>query len=159
MIQTARYLGKQVFAFTKPDDKLGQQFARDLGAVWAGGSDEAPPKLLDAAIIFAPVGALVPIALKAVAKGGVVVCAGIHMSDIPSFAYELLWGERVLRFSRGEAPPTVANLTRRDGEEFLALAPKIPIQTQVEAFPLAAANEALDSLRNGKIQGAAVLTI
>lgn len=151
VIQTARYLGKQVFAFTKPDDKLGQQFARDLGAVWAGGSDEAPPELLDAAIIFAPVGALVPIALKAVAKGGVVVCGGIHMSDIPSFAYELLWGERILR--------SVSNLTRRDGEEFLALAPKIPIQTQVEAFPLAAANEALDSLRNGKIQGAAVLTI
>jgi alcohol dehydrogenase, propanol-preferring len=151
VIQTARYLGKQVFAFTRPDDKLGQQFARDLGAVWAGGSADTPPELLDAAIIFAPVGALVPIALKAVTKGGVVVCAGIHMSDIPSFAYELLWGERVLR--------SVANLTRRDGEEFLALAPKIPIQTQVEAFPLSAANEALESLRSGKIQGAAVLTV
>jgi alcohol dehydrogenase, propanol-preferring len=151
VIQTARYLGKQVFAFTRPDDKLGQQFARDLGAVWAGDSADPPPELLDAAIIFAPVGALVPIALKAVAKGGVVVCAGIHMSDIPSFAYELLWGERVLR--------SVANLTRRDGEDFLALAPKIPIQTQVEAFPLAAANEALESLRSGKIQGAAVLTV
>jgi alcohol dehydrogenase, propanol-preferring len=151
VIQTARYLGKQVFAFTRPDDVLGQQFARDLGAVWAGSSGEASPELLDAAIIFAPVGALVPIALKAVAKGGVVVCAGIHMSDIPSFAYELLWGERVLR--------SVANLTRRDGEDFLALAPKIPIRTQVEAFPLTAANEALDSLRSGKIQGAAVLTV
>lgn len=151
VIQTARYLGRQVFAFTRPEDKLGQQFACDLGAVWAGSSAAAPPELLDAAIIFAPVGALVPTALQAIAKGGVVVCAGIHMSDIPSFAYELLWGERVLR--------SVANLTRRDGEDFLALAPKIPIQTQVEAFPLAAANEALDSLRNGKIQGAAVLTI
>lgn len=151
VIQTARYLGRQVFAFTRPEDKLGQQFACDLGAVWAGSSAAAPPELLDAAIIFAPVGALVPTALQAIAKGGVVVCAGIHMSDIPSFAYELLWGERVLR--------SVANLTRRDGEDFLALAPKIPIQTQVEAFPLAAANEALDSLRNGKIQGAAVLTV
>jgi propanol-preferring alcohol dehydrogenase len=151
VIQTARYLGRQVFAFTRPEDKLGQQFACDLGAVWAGSSAAAPPELLDAAIIFAPVGALVPTALKAIAKGGVVVCAGIHMSDIPSFAYELLWGERVLR--------SVANLTRRDGEDFLALAPKIPIQTQVEAFPLAAANEALDALRSGKIQGAAVLTV
>jgi alcohol dehydrogenase, propanol-preferring len=151
VIQTARYLGKQVFVFTRPDDKLGQQFACDLGAVWAGSSTEAPPEILDAAIIFASVGALVPIALKAIAKGGVVVCAGIHMSDIPSFAYEILWGERVLR--------SVANLTRRDGEDFLALAPKIPIQTKVEAFPLSAANEALDSLRNGKIQGAAVLSI
>lgn len=149
VIQTAFYQGRQVFAFTRPGDAQGQQFARDLGAVWVGSSAEVPPELLDAAIIFAPVGALVPAALKAVAKGGVVVCAGIHMSDIPSFAYKLLWGERMLR--------SVANLTRRDGEEFLALAPKVPIQTQVKAFPLAAANEALEALRNGKIQGAAVL--
>jgi propanol-preferring alcohol dehydrogenase len=149
--QVARYQGRQVFAFTRSGDTQGQQFARDLGAVWAGDSTDLPPEQLDAAIIFAPVGALVPAALKAVAKGGVVVCAGIHMSDIPSFAYELLWGERVLR--------SVANLTRRDGEEFLALAPKVPIQTQVEAFPLAEANQALEALRSGKIQGAAVLAI
>ncbi|UBF27503.1 zinc-dependent alcohol dehydrogenase family protein [Kovacikia minuta CCNUW1] len=151
VIQTARHQGRQVFAFTRPGDTEGQQFAKDLGAVWAGGSDERPPEPLDAAIIFAPVGELVPISLKAVAKGGTVVCAGIHMSEIPAFPYELLWEERVLR--------SVANLTRRDGEEFLALAPKIPILTQVEAFPLTAANEALDALRHGKIQGAAVLSI
>jgi alcohol dehydrogenase, propanol-preferring len=151
VIQTARSQGRQVFAFTRSGDTQGQQFARDLGAVWAGGSTEAPPEPLDAAIIFAPIGSLVPAALKAVAKGGVVVCAGIHMSDIPSFPYELLWGERVLR--------SVANLTRRDGEDFLALAPKVPIQTQVEAFPLTAANEALESLRSGRIQGAAVLVV
>jgi alcohol dehydrogenase, propanol-preferring len=151
VIQTARYQGRQVFAFTRSGDTQGQQFARNLGAVWAGSSMEAPPELLDAAIIFAPVGSLVPVALKAVAKGGMVVCAGIHMSDIPSFPYELLWGERVLR--------SVANLTRRDGEEFLALAPQIPIQTQVEAFPLTAANEALAALRSGNIQGAAVLVV
>jgi alcohol dehydrogenase, propanol-preferring len=150
-IQVARHQARQVFAFTRSGDTQGQQFARDLGAVWAGSSEELPPEPLDAAIIFAPTGSLVPLALKAVAKGGVVVCAGIHMSDIPSFAYELLWGERVLR--------SVANLTRRDGEEFLALAPKVPIQTQVEAFPLTAANEALESLRSGKIQGSAVLAI
>jgi alcohol dehydrogenase, propanol-preferring len=151
VIQTARFQGRQVFAFTRSGDTQGQQFARDLGAVWAGGSTEAPPEPLDAAIIFAPIGSLVPAALKAVAKGGVVVCAGIHMSDIPSFPYELLWGERVLR--------SVANLTRQDGEDFLALAPKVPIQTQVEAFPLTAANEALESLRSGRIQGAAVLVV
>jgi alcohol dehydrogenase, propanol-preferring len=151
VIQTARSQGRQVFAFTRSGDTQGQQFARDLGAVWAGGSTEAPPEPLDAAIIFAPIGSLVPAALKAVAKGGVVVCAGIHMSDIPSFPYELLWGERVLR--------SVANLTRQDGEDFLALAPKVPIQTQVEAFPLTAANEALESLRSGRIQGAAVLVV
>jgi alcohol dehydrogenase, propanol-preferring len=151
VIQTAHYQGRQVFAFTRSGDTQGQQFARDLGAVWVGSSTEAPPELLDAAIIFAPVGSLVPAALKAVAKGGVVVCAGIHMSDIPSFPYELLWGERVLR--------SVANLTRRDGEDFLALAPKVPVRTQVEAFPLAAANEALESLRSGRIQGAAVLVV
>lgn len=151
IIQVARYLGKQVFAFTRSGDTEGQEFARNLGAVWAGDSDRPPPEELDAAIIFAPVGALVPAALKAVAKGGIVVCAGIHMSDIPSFPYEILWGERVLR--------SVANLTRRDGEEFLALAPKIPVRTEVESFPLAAANEALDALRSGKIQGAAVLVV
>ena len=151
LIQVANYQQKPVYAFTRPGDTQGQQFARDLGAVWAGGSDELPPEKLDAAIIFAPAGKLVPAALKAVAKGGVVVCAGIHMSDIPSFPYNILWEERVLR--------SVANLTRRDGEEFLALAPQIPIRTRVEAFPLTAANEALESLRNGKINGAAVLVV
>ena len=149
LIQVAKYQGKKVYAFTRSGDTSGQQFARHLGAVWAGGSDELPPEKLDAAIIFAPVGKLVPAALKAVAKGGIVVCAGIHMSDIPSFPYEILWEERVLR--------SVANLTRRDGAEFLALAPRIPIQTEVTSFPLSKANEALDALRNGKINGAAVL--
>ncbi len=149
LIQVAKYQGKKVYAFTRSGDTSGQQFARHLGAVWAGGSDELPPDELDAAIIFAPVGKLVPAALKAVAKGGIVVCAGIHMSDIPSFPYEILWEERVLR--------SVANLTRRDGAEFLALAPQIPIQTEVSSFPLSKANEALDALRNGKINGAAVL--
>ncbi|MDJ0532185.1 MAG: zinc-dependent alcohol dehydrogenase family protein [Xenococcaceae cyanobacterium MO_207.B15] len=151
LIQVANYQGKQVYAFTRSGDTEGQQFARELGAVWAGGSDELPPEKLDAAIIFAPVGKLVPAALKAVAKGGIVVCAGIHMSDIPSFPYQILWEERVLR--------SVANLTRRDGEEFLALAPQIPIQTQVTSFPLSQANEALNALRSGKINGAAVLAI
>ena len=151
LIQVAKYQGKQVYAFTRSGDTQGQEFARSLGAVWAGGSDELPPEKLDAAIIFAPVGKLVPAALKAVAKGGVVVCAGIHMSDIPSFPYQILWEERVLR--------SVANLTRRDGEEFLTLAPQIPIQTEVTSFPLSEANEALDALRTGKINGAAVLTI
>ena len=151
LIQVAKYQGKQVYAFTRSGDSQGQQFACSLGAVWAGGSDELPPDELDAAIIFAPVGKLVPAALKAVAKGGIVVCAGIHMSDIPSFPYEILWEERVLR--------SVANLTRRDGEEFLALAPQIPIQTEVTSFLLSEANEALDALRTGKINGAAVLAI
>ncbi len=151
LIQVARYQGRQVYAFTRPGDTAGQQFARDLGAVWAGGSDESPPEKLDAAIIFAPAGQLIPAALQTVVKGGVVVCAGIHMSDIPSFPYKILWEERVLR--------SVANLTRRDGEEFLALAPQIPIRTQVEPFPLTAANEALESLRRGKINGAAVLVV
>ncbi|GAB4383704.1 MAG: zinc-dependent alcohol dehydrogenase family protein [Elainellaceae cyanobacterium] len=149
MIQVARYQGREVYAFTRSGDKAGQQFARKLGAIWAGGSDEMPPQPLDAVIIFAPVGALVPAALRATAKGGIVVCAGIHMSDIPSFPYEILWGERVLR--------SVANLTRQDGIEFLELAPQVPIQTHVEAFPLEKANEALNALRSGKIQGAAVL--
>jgi propanol-preferring alcohol dehydrogenase len=149
LIQVALHQGRQVYAFTRPGDRQGQEFARSLGAVWAGGSDEKPPEILDGAIIFAPVGSLVPKALRAIAKGGVVVCAGIHMSDIPSFPYQILWGERVLR--------SVANLTRQDGEEFLALAPQIPIQTQVSSFPLTEANEALEYLRSGKIKGAAVL--
>lgn len=149
LIQVALHQNRQVYAFTRPGDIEGQEFARSMGAVWAGGSDQQPPDILDAAIIFAPVGVLVPTALRAVAKGGVVVCAGIHMSDIPSFPYHILWEERVLR--------SVANLTRQDGEEFLALAPQIPIQTQVSCYPLTEANEALDSLRSGKIQGAAVL--
>jgi propanol-preferring alcohol dehydrogenase len=147
--QVARFQGRRVFAFTRPGDHAGQEHARELGAVWAGGSDEMPPEELDAAIIFAPVGTLVPLALRAVARGGVVVCAGIHMSDIPAFPYELLWGERGVR--------SVANLTRRDGEEFLALAPRIPVRTEVQPFPLSSANEALAALRAGEITGSAVL--
>lgn len=147
--QVAVYQGREVFAFTREGDEEGQSFARGLGAVWAGGSFERPPQELDAAIIFAPVGALVPAALRAVAKGGAVVCAGIHMSDIPSFPYEILWGERSVR--------SVANLTRRDGEEFLALAPEIPVRTEVTAFRLEEAGDALDALRGGKVRGAAVL--
>jgi len=147
--QVARHQGRRVFAFTRPGDAEGQVFARELGAEWAGGTDERPPEELDAAIIFAPAGELVPVALAALAKGGTVVCAGIHMTDIPSFPYELLWGERQVR--------SVANLTRADGEEFLALAPKVPVRTHVETFPLTEANEALDRLRRGRIRGAAVL--
>jgi propanol-preferring alcohol dehydrogenase len=147
--QVARHQGRQVYAFTRGDDRAAQDFARELGAVWAGGSEERPPAELDAAIIFAPVGALIPAALRAVRKGGVVVAGGIHMSDIPSFPYRILWGERVVR--------SVANLTRRDAEEFLALAPKVPVKTVTEVLPLAAANEALDRLRAGRLQGAAVL--
>ncbi len=149
VIQMAKHQGREVLVFTRPQDTDSQSFARQLGADWVGSSTEAPPALLDAAIIFAPVGALVPAVLKAMAKGGTVVCAGIHMSDIPSFPYEVLWGERVLR--------SVANLTRQDGEEFLALAPRIPIQTTVTVYPLAQANEALLALRQGAFQGAAVL--
>jgi propanol-preferring alcohol dehydrogenase len=148
--QVARHQGRQVFAFTRPGDQAAQQFAQQLGAVWAGDSTAPPPEALDAAIIFAPVGSLVPQALQSLAKGGVVVCAGIHMSDIPAFPYRLLWGERVVR--------SVANLTRRDAEEFLAIAPQIPVKTEVQIFPLAEANEALRRLRSGEIQGAAVLT-
>jgi alcohol dehydrogenase, propanol-preferring len=148
-IQVARHRGQKVFAFTKPGDTAGQEFARGLGAVWAGGSDRLPPEPLEAALIFAPVGALVPAALAATAKGGTVVCAGIHMSDIPSFPYHLLWQERVIR--------SVANLTRADGEEFLTLAPQVPVRTTTQAFPLAEANEALRRLRSGAIEGAAVL--
>ncbi len=152
LIQLARHQQRQVFAFTRPGDVPGQEFARQLGAYWVDGSDVLPPEPLDAAIIFASVGQLVPAALRAVTKGGVVVCAGIHMSDIPSFPYEILWQERVLR--------SVANLTRQDGEEFLTLAPKVPIRTQVNTFPLAQANQALDALRSGKISGgSAVLVI
>lgn len=149
--QVARHQGRTVYAFTRPGDAEAQALARSLGAAWAGGSDEAPPEPLDAALLFAPVGALVPTALKATAKGGTVVCAGIHMSDIPTFPYELLWGERVVR--------SVANLTRRDGEEFLALAPRIPVRTTTTAFPLAQANEAVERLRRGQLAGAAVLTM
>ncbi|MDJ0735204.1 MAG: zinc-dependent alcohol dehydrogenase family protein [Nostocaceae cyanobacterium] len=151
LIQLARYQDRQVFAFTRTGDTQGQEFARKLGAVWAGGSEELPPEPLEAAIIFAPVGKLVPAALRAVGKGGVVVCAGIHMSEIPAFPYEILWEERVLR--------SVANLTRRDGEEFLELAPKVPIRTEVNVYPLNQANQALDDLRSGKIEGSAVLVI
>jgi propanol-preferring alcohol dehydrogenase len=151
IIQVALHQGRKVFAFTRDGDEERQGFARELGAAWAGGSSEPPPEELDAAIIFAPVGALVPAALRAVAKGGVVVCAGIHMSDIPSFPYKILWGERVLR--------SVANLTRRDGEEFLALAPEVPVRTEVVPFPLEEANEALNALRGGGIRGAAVLVV
>jgi alcohol dehydrogenase, propanol-preferring len=149
--QVASHQGRRVFAFTSPRNEEGQRFARRLGAAWAGGSDEAPPEELDAAIIFAPVGALVPAALRALAKGGVVVCAGIHMSDIPSFPYEILWGERVVR--------SVANLTRRDGEEFLALAPEVPVRTEVRPFALEEANGALKALRGGEVRGAAVLVV
>jgi propanol-preferring alcohol dehydrogenase len=149
IVQVALHQGRRVFAFTRPGDTEGQAFARGLGAEWAGGSDELPPRELDGAIIFAPVGALVPAALRAVRKGGVVVCAGIHMSDIPSFPYELLWGERVVR--------SVANLSRRDGEEFLGLAPRVPVRTQVRSFALEEANEAIDHLRRGEVHGSAVL--
>ena len=151
VIQVARHQGREVFAFTRDGDEEAQNFAREMGALWAGGSSQPPPEELDAAIIFAPIGALVPAALGAVAKGGVVVCGGIHMSDIPSFAYEVLWGERIVR--------SVANLTRRDGEEFLALAPEVPVRTRVAPFPLVEANEALDSLREGRLSGAAVVVI
>ena len=147
--QVARFSGQAVYAFTRPGDAAAQRFARSIGATWAGGSDASPPEPLDAAILFAPVGALVPAALGAVAPGGTVVCAGIHMSDIPAFPYALLWGERVLR--------SVANLTRADGEAFLALAPRIPVQCRVTTFPLEAANDALAALRAGLLDGAAVL--
>ncbi len=147
--QVALYQKRQIYAFTRPGDLETQQFARELGATWAGDSDQLPPQELDAALLFAPVGELIPQALKAVAKGGTVVCGGIHMSDIPSFPYRLLWGERKLC--------SVANLTRRDAQEFLALAPRVPIRTEVQTFPLAESNRALEQLRSGGIQGAAVL--
>jgi alcohol dehydrogenase, propanol-preferring len=148
--QLARYQGRSVYAFTRPGDEVAQRFARDLGAVWAGASNERPPEELDAAIIFAPVGALVPAALAAVRKGGTVVCGGIHMSDIPSFPYDLLWGERTLC--------SIANLTRKDAAEFMNIAPKVPVRTTTQPFALERANEALNQLRSGKLQGAAVLT-
>ena len=151
LAQLAQAQGRQVFAFTKPGDSVGQAFARQRGAVWAGGSDETPPEPLDAAILFAPVGALVPIALRATRKGGRVVCAGIHMSDIPSFPYRLLWEERSI--------VSVANLTRQDGEEFMSLAAQIELKPEVETMPLARANDALDRLRRGEVRGAAVLVM
>jgi alcohol dehydrogenase, propanol-preferring len=147
--QVARWQGRSVFAFTSPGDTEAQSFARELGAVWAGSSDQTPPDKLDAAIIFAPVGPLVPAALRAVERGGTVVCAGIHMSPIPSFPYDILWGERVVR--------SVANLTRADGDEFLAIAPKVPVKTRTLRYRLEQANQALDDLRAGRLQGAAVL--
>lgn len=149
LIQLARYQGKAVYAFTRDGDREGQDFARSLGAAWAGDSSTPSPQPLDAAIIFAPVGPLVPLALRSTDKGGIVICGGIHMSDIPSFPYEILWGERTIR--------SVANLTRNDGVEFLGLAPKVPIETTIQTFSLQQANEALDALRKGRIHGAAVL--
>jgi propanol-preferring alcohol dehydrogenase len=149
--QVAAHEDRRVFAFTRPGDEEAKEFARELGAEWAGSSEEAPPEELDAAIIFAPVGALVPAALRVVARGGTVVCAGIHMSDIPSFSYDLLWEERSVR--------SVANLTRQDGLDFLALAPEVPVRTEVMPFPLEAANEALEALRGGGVRGAAVLVV
>jgi propanol-preferring alcohol dehydrogenase len=149
--QVARHQGRRVFAFTRPGDTRSQEFALEMGAEWAGDTSQAAPEELDAAIIFAPAGELVPTALRAVGKGGVVVCGGIHMSDIPSFPYEILWGERMVR--------SVANLTRSDGAGFLALAPEVPVRTEVELFPLEEANEALERLRRGAIRGAAVLVV
>lgn len=149
--QVASFQGRKVFGFTRPGDDEGQAFAREMGAVWAGSSSELPPEELDAAIIFAPAGELVPAALRAVGKGGVVVCGGIHMSDIPRFPYDILWGERSIK--------SVANLTRRDGEEFLALSPRVPVRTEVRSYPLEAANEALSDLRHGAIRGAGVLVV
>ncbi len=151
IIQVARHQGQEVYAFTREGDTEAQAFARKLGAVWAGSSKVQPPEKLDGAIIFAPVGELVPAALKAVDKGSTVVCAGIHMSDIPSFPYEILWEERVIR--------SVANLTRTDGEEFLELAPEVPVETEITPYPLEKANEALDDLRAGNFTGAAVIII
>jgi propanol-preferring alcohol dehydrogenase len=149
--QVARYEGREFYVYTKPGDDAAQAFARELGAAWAGGSDQRAPVELDAALLFAPVGSLVPKALADVGKGGTVVCGGIHMSDIPQFSYDLLWGERQLR--------SVANLTRRDGEEFIELARRIPVHTTVVPFPLERANEALDAVRNGRLTGAAVLEV
>lgn len=149
--QVASHQGREVYAFTRPGDRAGQEFARECGAHWAGDSDHAPPAALDAAVLFAPVGELVPAALRAVGKGGTVVCAGIHMSDIPAFPYSLLWGERTVR--------SVANLTRQDGVDFLALAPQVPVRPAVETFSLQEANGAIDRLRGGEVRGAAVLVI
>ncbi|MGH7577997.1 MAG: zinc-dependent alcohol dehydrogenase family protein [Longimicrobiales bacterium] len=151
LVQVARHRGQRVFAFTRANDTAAQTFALELGADWAGDAEAPPPEPLDAAIIFAPAGALVPAAFRAVRKGGTVVCAGIHMSDLPSMPYSLLWGERVLR--------SVANLTRQDAIEFLRLAPQVPVRTEIQAFPLADANTALDTLRRGELRGAAVLVV
>jgi propanol-preferring alcohol dehydrogenase len=151
LIQVAQFQKKAVYAFTRPGDVKGQQFAKKLGAVWAGGSDQKPPRPLDAAIIFAPVGDLVPQALGILDKGAIVVCAGIHMSDIPAFPYRILWEERSIK--------SVANLTRQDGEEFMNLAPKIPVRTEIQVYPLAETNRALNDLRHGRFEGAAVITI
>ncbi|HNY27045.1 MAG TPA: zinc-dependent alcohol dehydrogenase family protein [Candidatus Sumerlaeota bacterium] len=151
LIQIARHQGREVYAFTRPGDQAAQDFSRQLGAVWAGDSSQIPPVPLEAAIIFAPIGELVPQALQAVEKGGIVVCAGIHMSDIPAFPYSLLWGERHLC--------SVANLTRRDGEEFLTMAPRAGVQTEVHPYPLEKTNEALDDLRAGRFTGAAVIVV
>jgi propanol-preferring alcohol dehydrogenase len=149
--QLARWQGREIFAFTRPGDAAGQGFARELGAAWAGDSSAAPPQELDAAILFAPVGALIPQALRHTAKGGTVVCAGIHMSNVPEFPYSILWGERSVR--------SIANLTRRDGEAFLDIAPKAGVRAEVETFPLASANEALQQLASGRVRGAAVLVM
>ena len=151
IVQVARWQGREIFAFTRPGDADGQHFARTLGAAWAGDSTAAPPQQMDAAIVFAPVGALIPQALRHTAKGGTVVCAGIHMSNIPEFPYSILWGERSVR--------SIANLTRRDGEAFLDVAPKAGVKTEVETFPLASANEALQRLASGRVRGAAVLVM
>ncbi len=151
LIQVAIFEGRDIFAFTREGDVESQNFARQLGAVWSGSSEQIPPEPLDAAIIFAPVGQLLPLALKAVKKGGIVVCAGIYMSDIPSFPYSILWEERSIK--------SVANLTRRDGEEFLALAPTVPVKTEVHPYPLEKVNEALDDLRHGRFNGAAVILV
>jgi propanol-preferring alcohol dehydrogenase len=151
VIQVALYQEREVYAFTKPGDTSGQEYARSLGAIWSGASDQMPPELLDAALIFAPAGELVPLALKASAKGAAIVCGGIHMSDIPSFPYSLLWEERCIR--------SVANLTRQDAIEFLDIAPKVPVRTKVNMYELKEANQALDDLRHGRFHGAAVLSI
>jgi propanol-preferring alcohol dehydrogenase len=151
LIQVARHEGRRVYAFVRKGDTRAKEFALQLGAEWVGDSEQAPPQPMDAAIIFAPVGSLIPTALGHTTKGGTVVCAGIHMSDIPSFPYALLWEERVVR--------SVANLTRRDGEEFLALAPRVPVKTEVTPYPLERANEALDDLREGRFSGAAVIVV
>jgi propanol-preferring alcohol dehydrogenase len=151
LCQVAVHQGRRVFAFTRPGDEGGQSFARELGAEWAGSSDEAPPEEIDGAIVFAPVGVLMTTALRASAKGARILSAGIHMSDVPSFPYAELWGERSLG--------SVANLTRQDGEEFMALAPQVPVRTEVEVYPLEAANEALDAIRDGRLRAAAVLSV
>ena len=149
--QVLKFQGREFHAFTRPGDLASQAFARSLGAAWAGGTDQQTPTQLDAALIFAPAGALVPLALRHLEKGGSVICAGIHMSEIPAFPYDILWGERSIR--------SVANLTRKDGLEFLELAPQVPVRTEIRRFPLAAANDALEQLRRGEFQGAAVLTM